>query len=132
MIRLTVYIFEQWRIVSYPSCSYLNLLIISLLIYWSIWIIIPLLFCGIEKYKFIFDLIDLMSFLTSKFLGTKQSDVVVLALFKNNHSCKDYIDLKTATGKCLMWVCHWDESWKNFTPHHSSPSICTENKINIS
>ena len=128
MIRLTVYIFEQWRIVSYPSCSYLNLLIISLLIYWSIWIIIPLLFCGIEKYKFIFDLIDLMSFLTSKFLGTKQSDVVV---FKNNLSFENYNDLKTATGKCLICVCHWDESWKNFTPHHSSPSIWTE-KINVS
>ena len=31
-----------------------------------------------------------------------------------------------ATGKYLMWVCHCEDNWKNFTPIHSMPSIWTE------
>ena len=34
-----------------------------------------------------------------------------------------------ATGKYLMWVCHCEDNWKNFTPIHSMPSIWTEKKI---
>ena len=33
-----------------------------------------------------------------------------------------------AIGKCLMWVCHCEESWKYFTPRHSNPSMCTEER----
>ena len=36
-----------------------------------------------------------------------------------------------ATGKYLMWVCHWDDNWKNLTPVHSRPSIWTEKKNHI-
>ncbi len=32
-----------------------------------------------------------------------------------------------ATGKYLMCVCHCEDSWKNLTPCHSSPSMYTEN-----
>ena len=35
-----------------------------------------------------------------------------------------------ATGKYLMWVCHWDDNWKNLTPVHSRPSIWTEKNKN--
>ncbi len=37
--------------------------------------------------------------------------------------------LKVATGKNLMWVCHWEDSWKNLTPCHSRPSIWTKMKL---
>ena len=35
-------------------------------------------------------------------------------------------DVRTpATGNTLMWVCHWDDNWKNLTPVHSKPSMWT-------
>ena len=33
--------------------------------------------------------------------------------------------VKRATGKWRMCVCHWDDSWKNLTLFHSTPSITT-------
>lgn len=36
----------------------------------------------------------------------------------------------SATGKCLMRVCHWADNWKNFTLVSSMPSMVTEMKEN--
>lgn len=37
--------------------------------------------------------------------------------------------VKRATGKWRMCVCHWDDSWKNLTLFHSTPSITTANEL---
>lgn len=36
----------------------------------------------------------------------------------------------TSTGKCLTCDCHCDDSWKNFTLDHSTPSTLTNTHIN--
>lgn len=51
-----------------------------------------------------------------------------LACYSGEVSVGEVTDPSKVIGKCLMWVGHCADNWKNLTPDHSVPSMVTEHE----